>query len=90
MIILLIKWPNCNRDTFNDYKCQYCKYVLKTNNYEKDISENLKADYINSKNKAITIKNGINKFNKSFSLNTFLIFVIDYNKNLYHFVYLQK
>lgn len=63
----LIKCPNCNRDTFDDYKCQYCKYVLKPklNNYEKDVYEYLKVDYINCRNKAITIKNGMNKYDKS-------------------------
>lgn len=64
---MLIKCPNCNRDTFEDYKCQYCKYVLKpkTNNYEKEVYEFLKEDYINSRNKSITIKSGIKKYNKS-------------------------
>lgn len=63
----LKKCPNCNRDTFDDYKCQYCKYIInpKVNNYEKDVYEYLKTDYLNSRNKAITIKNGINKYNKS-------------------------
>ena len=64
---MIIKCPNCNRDTPDEYKCQYCKYVikLKPNNYEKEIYEYLKTDYLNSRNKAITIKNGMQKYNKS-------------------------
>ena len=64
---MTIKCPNCNRDTPDDYKCQYCKYVIKPkpHNYEKEIYEYLKADYLNSRNKAITIKNGMKKYNKS-------------------------
>ncbi len=64
---MIIKCPNCNSDTTDDYKCQYCKYVIKpkANNYEKEIYEYLKTDYLNSRNKAITIKNGMAKYNKS-------------------------
>ena len=62
-----IKCPNCNHTIFDDYKCPYCKYVIhpKTNNYKKEIYDYLKADYIKSKNKAITIKNGMSRYNKS-------------------------
>ncbi len=62
-----IKCPNCNHSILDDYKCPYCKYVInpKPNNYEKEIYEYLKADYVNSRNKAVTIKNGMNRYNKS-------------------------
>lgn len=62
-----IKCPNCNHDIFDDYKCPYCQYVInpKRNNFEKEIYEYLKADYVNTRNKAITIKNGMSKYNKT-------------------------
>lgn len=62
----LIKCPNCGKKVFDDYQCGYCKFVLnpKENHFDRDIYQFLYDDYLVSKNKAITIKNGTSKFHK--------------------------
>ncbi len=63
----LVKCPNCKNDSFDDYKCSYCGYILKEkdNPYDKNIYNDLKNEYIKNKNKPELIKYGQNKYNLS-------------------------
>lgn len=85
---MLIECPNCGKKTFDDYKCSYCKYVLKhkANDFDPIIYKFLYDDYTNTNNKAISIKNGVAQFNKPMSeIKEIVDFVADeiYEKNNY-------
>ena len=63
----LIKCPNCNHDiSDNCYQCQYCKYVINSryNNYDEEMYNFLKDQYLNLRNKTIVIKLGTEKLIK--------------------------
>ena len=65
----LIECPNCKKETFDDYRCQWCKYVLKEkeHQFDKEIYNTLKENYISNLNKQDSIKLGIEKYNLSMS-----------------------
>lgn len=85
---MMINCPNCGKRTFDDYQCCYCKYILKKkeNNFNPVIYRYLYDDYVHSDNKAVTIKNGIAKFNRPMSeIKDIVDFIADeiYEKNNY-------
>lgn len=62
----IINCPNCNKRIFADIdKCPYCKYKLNkpSHKFDKEIYDFLFNTYSQNKNKAETIKLGMNKFN---------------------------
>ncbi len=62
----LVKCPNCGKETFDDYKCGYCKYVLrkKENKFDTEMYSYLYEEYFQARNKAQVVKKGMSKFNK--------------------------
>lgn len=61
------KCPHCGNETPDNEKCTYCKFVLKkkTNNFNQEIYAFLRSDYLQTRNKAVSIKNGMQRFGLS-------------------------
>lgn len=62
-----MKCPNCGKElneTFFTDKCPYCRFLLKKKEhpFDRDIYDFLKNDYLETRNKADSIKNGMARF----------------------------
>jgi len=84
----LIECPNCKKETFDDDKCQWCKYSLKEkeNQFNKEIYSTLKDNYVVNLNKQEAIKLGMSKFNLSMNESKEIVdYIADehYEKNNY-------
>lgn len=64
--------PNCGKEihaAFDSDKCPYCRFILKKkeNNFDKNIYNFLKNDYLQTRNKIASIKKGMQRFGISIS-----------------------
>lgn len=60
----IINCPNCGKRTFDDDKCQWCKYVIKTRKhpFDKQKYDVLKEEYKKNPHKSLVIKIGLEKY----------------------------
>lgn len=60
----IINCPNCGKRTFDDDKCQWCKYVIKTRKhpFDKQKYNVLKEEYKKNPHKSLIIKIGLEKY----------------------------
>lgn len=84
----MIVCPNCGKRIFDDDKCGFCKFVLKEkkHNFDSEVYQFLYDDYVNTKNKADTIRTGIARFQKPMrEIKEIVDFIADeiYEKNNY-------